>query len=233
MAVHLNPRRPFLIESQDKLRTYHLQLPLKGDEAEWSEGLLGMGATTYSRTQILQAMREAILEHLTDEFPQEAASMAQDLEEAVRRLEEVSERYRNQRTTEAEEAVMAELEPTARIMAITEVVNRLNEEVGPLRYNEMVATNAKFSRRAGILALRLFGKGWEGEGLPTFERGMGGVAHKLIAQVPDGDLVQIGNLVAEQLRRDPVRLGNSPSPSSRSSSPSPGSDSSGQPPTSP
>jgi hypothetical protein len=231
LTVQLNPGRPLEVASDDGARVYHLRVPVRADEAEWQEGLLGMGATSYSYTQLLKAMREAVVEHLQPVYGPEAEAMAADLDREVARLEEASERWRNQRTKEAEEALNALLNPSPRIEEIGEAVNRLNETLGPLRYNTMVSVNAAFPRRAGILALREFCHGWEGEGLPPFERGMKGVPHQLIAQVPRSDKILVGNRVAEHLRRDPVRLGNSPSPSAPSSSPSsiPGTNGQAQP----
>ena len=92
--------------------------------------------------------------------------------------------------------------------------------VAPLTFRERQNFRADLAREGGVYPRHAL-RGWDGPGLPPFQRVRGGVPAELLDLLPDDEIEAIGWKANELMQVAPSAEGNSAAPSPSSASPAP------------
>lgn len=215
-AILLDPREPVSLQPREGGPTYLLRVPRVADRAAYRREVSAAGGRRRSQLALIEDVKDAVERLLPgeDDRPEREARLG-ELEAQAQGIRDALEVWQTDRSPESQAALLAALQTSERVNEIVAIVRSVDAAIA-----RKIADNEVYPQIAGLVAARMFLVGWQGLPVP-FKRSAFGLDDALLDQVPSGDLVAIGERVAELLEPPQERLGNSASASGGSSSPTP------------
>jgi hypothetical protein len=206
--VH-DPAEPVRFQPRDDGPTYLLRVPKVLDRAKYGHAVRAAGGQRWYVIDLAQTARAGIEALLAgEENATERGNLVAEVDAYTAGIKAAAAAWQADRCEPKAKALAEAFQMSP---VLEETWNRVAGVYEPLAAR--MADNETYPLIAGLVAARLFLMGWEGLETP-FRRGLAGVPDEVLDTIPSGDLIAIGQRIAELLEPTEARAKNSGSPSS-------------------